>query len=144
MDPAAERLALEQLHHENAPALVDADVVDRADVRMIERRRDPRFALEAVGDVGRQLDALRQQLQRDVTAEARVDGLVDDAHSAGAELPDDAVVENLITDHDCSHYRVRGLGLGPCAMGLTQIVFVRNAITDVKRVPSTSTTICGR
>ena len=35
-DPRVERLAVEQLHHEIRGALVIADVVQRADVRMTE------------------------------------------------------------------------------------------------------------
>ena len=43
---AIERLAFEQLHREIELALVLVEAVDRADVRMIERRRGARLAPE--------------------------------------------------------------------------------------------------
>ena len=42
---------------------------------------------------------LGQELERDVAAEADVLGAVDDAHAAGAEPIDDAVVRDNGTDH---------------------------------------------
>ena len=72
-----------------APAPRDAvdvlDAVDRADVRMIERREHARFALEArqpigVGDEGR-----RQDLDRDVAPQLRVARAIHLAHAARAE-----------------------------------------------------------
>ena len=53
---------------------------------MIERRRRPRLALEAVDGRLVARDALGQELQRDFAAELEVLGLVDDAHPAAAEL----------------------------------------------------------
>ena len=47
-DARLERLALEQLHHHELLAVVLADVVQRADVRMAQRRDDARFAQEAI------------------------------------------------------------------------------------------------
>ncbi len=46
--PPIERLAVEQLHREIELAFVLVEAVDRADVRMIERRRGARFAAEAL------------------------------------------------------------------------------------------------
>ena len=45
-EPVGERLALEQLHDQEVDAFV-ADVVERADVRMVELRDRLRLALEA-------------------------------------------------------------------------------------------------
>ena len=44
IDPSRERLALEQFHGDELPAVVFVDLVDRADVRVIERRRGARFS----------------------------------------------------------------------------------------------------
>jgi hypothetical protein len=98
-DPAAERLALEALHHDERAALVLADVVDRADVRVVERRGRLRLALEALAS-GLVLEVrFRQELHRHRAVKARVLGLVDDAHPAGAQPLDDAVVRDDLTDH---------------------------------------------
>ena len=62
-----------------------ADVVERADVRMIERRDRAGFALEALGE--RALDGL----DGDVAIEPDVVGAIDVAHAAGSGGVDDFV-----------------------------------------------------
>ena len=58
--PGGERLALDVLEHEIVDAILLPDVVQEADVGMVEGRDDPRFALEphhefrAAGDVRRE------------------------------------------------------------------------------------------
>ena len=47
-DARRQRLAFEMLHHQEVDALVAADVVQRADVGMIQRRDGPRLALEPI------------------------------------------------------------------------------------------------
>ena len=47
-----ERRALDQLEHEAADAVGLLEAVDRADVRMIQRRQHPRLALEAREPLG--------------------------------------------------------------------------------------------
>jgi hypothetical protein len=54
-----QRVAVEQLHHDEGLAVVLADVVNHADVRMIQRRGDARFAAEALEHLG-----IRGQLGR--------------------------------------------------------------------------------
>ena len=68
-----------------------ADVVERADVRMVERRDRPRLALEALADCGFGGELRRQHLDRDVAIEPRVAGAIHLAHAAGAEQRDDLV-----------------------------------------------------
>ena len=100
-----QRLAFEILQHQKAnrvtseagsgrgPAL--ADVVERADVRMIERRDRARFALEAVAElrIGRELR--RQNFDRDRAIEARVARPIDFAHAARANERDDFIDAKL-------------------------------------------------
>ena len=45
--PRRQRLAFEVFHHQEVDALVAADVVQGADVRMVQRRDGARLALEA-------------------------------------------------------------------------------------------------
>ena len=92
-EPLGERLALDQLQHERARrrcrALLEA--VDRADVRMVERREHPRFALEAREPLGIRREDVRQDLDRDVAPELRVARAIDLAHPARAERRKDSV-----------------------------------------------------
>ena len=48
LQPLGERLALEQLHRDEELAVVFADLVDLADVRMVDAGRGARFAPEAL------------------------------------------------------------------------------------------------
>ena len=54
-----QRLALEQLHDEVVGPVLVADVVERADVRVVERRDRPRLALEALRAARRSDDRSR-------------------------------------------------------------------------------------
>ena len=86
-----QRRALEQLHGDEQVALVFADFVDLADVRMVDAGRRARLAPEALA---RRL-VLRQRrhrLQRDRAMELLVARGIDDAHPALAELALDRVV----------------------------------------------------
>jgi len=71
----SQRLALEQLHDDIGLALVFADVVERADVRMVQCGRRARLAAEPIERVTIFRVLVRQELQRDVPAEANVFGL---------------------------------------------------------------------
>ena len=75
------------------------DVVDRADVGVIQRGRRARFALEPLERAGLQGHVFRQELEGDRAIEPAVLGLVDDAHAAAAEEFGDLVVRNPLADH---------------------------------------------
>ncbi len=47
-----ERLAADELHHDERHPVLLADVVDRRDVRVVERRGELRFLLEALSAFG--------------------------------------------------------------------------------------------
>ena len=99
VDPAAERAALEQLHHEKRQAVVLADVVHRADVRVIQRGRRARLALKSLGG-DRILQQLRgEELDGDLASEAGVFGAIDHTHTALANLVDDSVMGDSLADH---------------------------------------------
>ncbi len=86
-----ERPALDQLHHEEPDRARLLDRIDRDDVRMIQRGGGARFTLEAAEPIGIGGEGRRQDLDRDVTAEAPVAGAVHLAHAAGAEQRHDLV-----------------------------------------------------
>ena len=98
-DVLIERLPVEQLHRDELPALELADVVDRADRRMIEGRGGSRLALEPLE---RQLIRGRvggQEFQRERAAEPRVLGLVNHTHAARTDLLDDTIVGDDAANH---------------------------------------------
>jgi hypothetical protein len=86
-----ERLALDQLHHQIVGLTLAADVVERADVRVVEARDRARLALEAGADLGVVDEVRRKHLDRDFAAEPRIARAIDLAHAAGAERGEDFV-----------------------------------------------------
>jgi len=75
------------------------DLVDRADVGMIERRGRSRFTAKSLERLRVEGQRIRHELQRDRTAQSRVFGLVHHAHSTAAQLLDDVVVRDAATNH---------------------------------------------
>jgi len=67
------------------------DVVDRADVGMIELRDRFRFARETLAELRIVGERARQHLDRDRTVEPRIACAIDLSHAAGAERRDDLV-----------------------------------------------------
>ncbi len=92
LDPIGQGLTLEQLQHEVVDVVVVADVVQRADVRVIEVRDHPGLALEALPGLRLIGKMPRQYLDRDHAVETCVARAVDLAHSPLADLLDQAVV----------------------------------------------------
>ena len=88
---AAQRFAFEQLRDDVGRAVVDADVVDGQDVRVIELPGGARLLLEAMQPARIRRERLGDQLDRDVAPETRIARAVDLAHAAGAEPADDLV-----------------------------------------------------
>ena len=68
-----------------------ADVVERADVRMVERRDRLAPRARTAARSSGSARVRRQDLDRDGAVEPRVARLVDLAHAAGAERRDDLV-----------------------------------------------------
>jgi hypothetical protein len=81
----AQGLALDELHRDEVQAVRAAHVVDGDEVRVVERGDRAGLSLEA-RDALRVGDELgRENLQRDPSAEARVEGEIDLAHAPRAE-----------------------------------------------------------
>ena len=75
---------------------------------MIQRRRGARLAPKAFERLRIAGHVVGQELQSHEAAKLGVLGLVDDAHTAAAELLDDAVVGNGLADHWAE---ILGLGM---------------------------------
>ena len=83
--------AVDEAHRDEERAVLLAGLVDGHDVRVLERGRHARLALEAPAElrVGRELG--HDDLQRHAAAEPAVGGEVDDAHAAAPDLALDVV-----------------------------------------------------
>ena len=92
------------------------DVVDRADVGMIEERGGPRLVDQARFGGLVPSEVRRQQLQRHLPAEAQVLGQIDLAHGARADPLDEPVVARA-SSRPC---RAPIAGRSPCLTGLTR------------------------
>ena len=86
-----ERFAFEKFHDEKVGAVLVADVVEVANVRMREGRDRAGFAIEAGLGVGIGGQVHRENFYGDAAVEAGVLGAIDFAHAAGAERAEDLV-----------------------------------------------------
>ncbi len=85
------RLAFEQFFDDERGLPFAADVVDRQNVRVIERGGRERFLFEAAQAIGVSRDRGRQHFDGDVAAQPRVVGAVHLAHTARTDGADDLV-----------------------------------------------------
>jgi hypothetical protein len=76
-----------------------SDIVNRADMRMIEGRGGAGLALEPFDRTRIPRQFLGEEFQRDGTSQARVFGPVDDAHAALTQLFQDVIVRDGLADH---------------------------------------------
>ncbi len=97
-DSLRERVAFNQFEHQRAPAVHRLDAVDRADVRVVERRQHARFALEAHHAVAVVHKRGRQHFDGNVAAERGVAGPVDFTHAAGTKARSDFERANATAD----------------------------------------------
>ncbi len=99
LDLVFESRALQILHGDESLPVLLADVVDGADVGMVQGRSRLGLALEAGQRLGVLGDVIRQELEGDKAMQPGVFGLVDDAHAATADLLNNAVVRDGPADH---------------------------------------------
>ena len=97
-EPIFQRRALQILHDDERPLVLLADVVDGADVRVVECRCRPRLAREPVQGLAVAREFVGDELESHRTAEPRIFGFVQHAHAACADPLDDAVVRERLTD----------------------------------------------
>ncbi len=94
-----QRLAFQQLHGDERTALEFANVVNGADVRMVERGSGARFATESLDSLSVMRNIVGQEFQRDIATETRVLGLINHTHSAAADLFEHVVMRDGATNH---------------------------------------------
>src|SRR5262245_37720734 len=98
-DQLLERLALHQLHRNERLSLKFVDIVDGADVGMIERRSRPSLTPKPFQNLLILRQVRWQEFEGDSSPELDVFGLVDHAHATRSKLLKDTVMRNSRTDH---------------------------------------------
>src|SRR5579872_183441 len=94
-----ERHALEKFHHDERLAVVLSDLVNGADVRVIQCRRRAGLASESFQRLLVRGHAFGEKLESDKSAEFGIFGLVDHAHTAATEFLKDAIVGDGHVEH---------------------------------------------
>src|SRR5262245_10356425 len=89
--PPRECFSFEILHHDELHALVFADIVERANARMGQPRDRPRLSCESGAPSHGACDVVRENLDRDRSAQSRIGGAVDIAHSTCPDPGNDFV-----------------------------------------------------
>src|ERR1035438_2719027 len=87
-----QRLALEQLHGDKRTTFELSNVVNGADIRMVESGCGARFAAESFDRLWVLGNVDRQKFQGDIAAEAGVLGFIDYAHPTAAKFFRDVIV----------------------------------------------------
>jgi hypothetical protein len=81
-------------------------LINRANARVVQSRRCAGFAAEALERLRILSYLVGKKLDGDKAAKGKVFGLIDDAHTAIAQLLHNAVVRDGLTDHEilgCGH-----------------------------------------
>ena len=98
-DPVFQGHPFEKLHRDEGMAILFANIVDRADVGMIESRGGLGLTSKSRQRLCISGHFVRQELERDETVQSRVFGFVDHAHAAAAQFFENPVVRDGLTDH---------------------------------------------
>jgi hypothetical protein len=94
-----ESFPFQQFHGDERLAFMLANLVDRADIRVIQRGGGAGFPLKAIERLFVFQRIWREKLQGDEAAEGCIFGLVNDTHAAAAKFLQNAVVANGAPDH---------------------------------------------
>src|ERR1700733_3288616 len=98
-DQMLQSYAIEEFHGDEGAALVFANIVNGADVGMVESGGSLRLSLKSGEGLGIARYLLRKELQGNKTSQACVFRFVNHAHPAPAEFFDHAVVRDELSDH---------------------------------------------
>ena len=96
--------AIEVFHGNGGHAILLTDVVNGADIWMIECRGSLRLALKSAERLRVARELVGREFQCDETMQPRISGLINHAHPAAAQLLHDAVVRNGLADHRRESY----------------------------------------
>jgi hypothetical protein len=97
--PLLQRLPRHELHGDEVLAVVLTDVVNGADVRVVQGGGGTGFAAEAFKRLGIAGKIVGEEFESNMAAETDVFGLVNHAHATAAQFLEDAVVADGFADH---------------------------------------------
>src|ERR1019366_7706264 len=100
VDLLIQTLAFQQLHGDEVLRIAFLDGIDGANVGMVQGRGGTRLLLETLQSVLIFLDVPGEKLQRYLAAKPGVFRLVHHAHTAGAQLSHDFVMQDALPDQD--------------------------------------------
>ena len=98
-DPLTQRPAIEEGHYDEGAAIDLVDLVNGADVGMIEFRGGLGFPLETLAAFFVAQQVRSEEFEGDGAVESGVLGLIDDSHAAFTKLLGDLVVRDGLADH---------------------------------------------
>ena len=93
-DQVLQRRAVEILHHDERMPILLANLMNRANVRMVQSRSGASLAAKAFEGLRVAHHVIGQELQRHEAAKLSILGLIDNAHASAAKLLNNAVVRN--------------------------------------------------
>ena len=99
LDALLQGCAFQALHDDEQPFLVFTDVVNGADVGMIQGGCGAGFALKTLSRLRILGQLFGKELQGHAAAKTLIFRLVNHAHSAATELLDDAVMGDCLAEH---------------------------------------------
>jgi hypothetical protein len=105
-NPLRQILTFDEFHHERANASTFLEAVDVRDVRVVERREDLRFSLEAGEPIGIGGEGVWQDFQRDIAIQLRIARAIDLAHAPRTESGENFVRTDSRTNGECHDYFV--------------------------------------
>ena len=94
-----QRYTVQKLHGDERLPVLLANVVNRADIRMVQCGRGLGFALEPGKSLRVAGNFFWKKLEGDKAMQPRVLGFIDDAHAAAAQFFNDAIVRNGLPNH---------------------------------------------
>src|ERR1700722_5309643 len=98
-DGVLESMAFEQFHGDKRAAFEFADVVNGADVRVVQGRGGAGFSAETFDGLWILRNIVGKKFEGDGAAEAGVPRFVDNAHATTAQFAEHAVMRNVAPEH---------------------------------------------
>src|SRR6516165_5544828 len=98
-NPVLECLSLQKLHRNEGLALVITNLINCADIRVVQRGGCLSFTLETLQSLAVPGEPLGQEFERDEAMQPGVLGLVNHAHAPAAEFLQNAIVADSTADH---------------------------------------------